>query len=192
VLHSPLDCSDGGTTINTASQLQVEQTPADVMDYKYIGFTATLGSLANITINIGGQSYSTSWQSVPAGGVGVYHGSLFVPTTATGTVSADLIRNGQSILTVTGESIGGCTEGGYANFNPWVGGDFVPGQISVETPHDLSELVCIEGTGTSDFAELCSVVCEYGYCPISGRQASSSFKTSFYSFLTRLLSSDSI
>ncbi|CAD6446789.1 70f8fb62-2be9-40c0-91c7-3914c6610b41 [Sclerotinia trifoliorum] len=164
MLHSPNDCNDGNTTVNTASQYQIESLPADIMTYKYIGFTATLGSMANVTIHVGDQVSAASWQTVPAGDVGVYHGSLLV--TGTGTVSADLVRDGVTILTITGESIGGCGEDGYANFNPWVGGDFVPGKISVETPYELSDLVCVEGSGAPGFAEMCSVVCEYGYCPI--------------------------
>ncbi|ESZ94750.1 alpha-1,3-glucanase/mutanase [Sclerotinia borealis F-4128] len=164
MLHSPSECNDGNTTVNTASQFQVEGLPHDIMTYKYIGFTATLGSMANVTIHVGDQVSAASWQTVPAGDVGVYHGSLFV--TGTGAVSADLIRDGTTILTIDGESIGGCGNGGYANFNPWVGGDFVPGKISVETPYDLSDLVCIEGSGATGFATICSLVCEYGYCPI--------------------------
>jgi hypothetical protein len=166
VLHSPNDCNDGGTTINTASQYQIEDFPADVLNYKYIGVTAVLGSSASVTVTVGGHAYPVGWQSEPAGGVGVYHGSVYITTT--GAVSADLIRNSATILTVTGEAIGGCTEGGYANLNPFVAGDFVSGKISVETPHDISDLVCTQGSGAEGFASMCLVVCEYGYCPIGG------------------------
>ncbi|PQE03158.1 alpha-13-glucanase mutanase protein [Rutstroemia sp. NJR-2017a BBW] len=166
LLHSPNDCSDGGTTINTASQYQIEDLPVNVLNYKYIGVTAVLGSSASVTVTVGGQVYPVGWQSEPAGGVGVYHGSVFI--TSTGAVSADLIRNSATILTVTGKPIGGCTTGGYANFNP-----FVSTKISVETPHDVSDLVCTQGSGAEGFAAMCYVVREYGYCPIGGKKGPS-------------------
>ncbi|PQE24790.1 alpha-13-glucanase mutanase protein [Rutstroemia sp. NJR-2017a BVV2] len=171
LLHSPNDCSDGGTTINTASQYQIEDLPVDVLNYKYIGVTAVLGSAASVTVTVGGQVYPVGWQSEPAGGVGVYHGSVYI--TSTGAVSADLIRNSATILTVTGEPIGGCTTGGYANFNPFVAGDFVSTKISAQTPHDVLDLVCTQGSGAEGFTSMCLVVCEYGYCPIGGKKGPS-------------------
>lgn len=72
--------------------------------------------MANVTIHVGDQVAAASWQTVPVGDVGVYHGSFFV--TGTRAVSPDLVRDGVVILTITGESIGGCGPNGYANFNP--------------------------------------------------------------------------
>ncbi|PQE29794.1 alpha-1,3-glucanase mutanase protein [Rutstroemia sp. NJR-2017a WRK4] len=145
-------------------QYQIEDLPVNVLNYKYIGVTAVLGSSASVTVTVGGQVYPVGWQSEPAGGVGVYHGSVFI--TSTGAVSADLIRNSATILTVTGKPIGGCTPDGYANFVPFVAGDFVSTKISAENPHDVSDLVCTQGSGAEGFAAMCYVVCEYGYCPI--------------------------
>lgn len=60
------------------------------------------------------------YQSDRANDVGVYYGSLYIGE-LTGDVSADLLRNDESFLTVNGEPIGGCTDS-YMNFNIWVSG----------------------------------------------------------------------
>lgn len=71
LLHD-ISCNDGDTTVNTASQLQFEYAPADVLDAKYIGFTAVLASPANVTVTVGGRAMAASWQIEPADDAGVY------------------------------------------------------------------------------------------------------------------------
>jgi hypothetical protein len=54
------DCSKGGATINTASQLQVENLPESTFKYNYIGFMGTVGSPVNVSTTVGGHSQSVS------------------------------------------------------------------------------------------------------------------------------------
>lgn len=92
----------------------------------------------------------------------MYHGKI--QTDNTGAVIGELIRDGKTFVSFSGEAIGGCTEDGYANFNPWVGGDF-GGAIVSATTQDISKLNCTSGTGAREFASICSTTCNYGYCP---------------------------
>lgn len=54
LLHHVEDCNDGQTTVNTASQLQMEFAPGDVLSHYYIGYTAVLASHADVVITVGG------------------------------------------------------------------------------------------------------------------------------------------
>jgi len=56
-------CNSGGTSGNTAEQLQVEFAPAEVMQDKLF-FTAQLASLATVTVSIGGVSQSAEWSDI--------------------------------------------------------------------------------------------------------------------------------
>lgn len=168
MLHSVDGCNDNQTPVNTASQLQYEYSAGSVLgDGKYIGFMAVLGSPGNISISVGGKNMAGAWTSEPAGGVGVYYGSVFIEDGASGTVAASIIRNDKTVFAVTSDkAVGGCDADGNANFNIYVSGDFSPATIpAVETPYDVSELACTAGTGAGDFAGICSVVCKYNYCP---------------------------
>ncbi|KAF5501368.1 Mutanase [Colletotrichum siamense] len=170
LLHSTDGCSDGGTPVNTATQLQYEYSAGDVLGGgKYIGYYAVLASPGNISISVGGKNMAGSWASEPAGGVGVYYGSVFVEDGASGTVAASIIRNDQTVFAITSDKdIGGCDADGNANFNPYVYGDFSTKAVSAtETAHDVSDLVCTAGTGAEGFAGICAIVCKYGYCPSS-------------------------
>jgi hypothetical protein len=58
--HPKDACSNGGTTGNTASQLQVEVAPS-VMVQDEIYFAAPLGSAATVSVTIGGVAVAATW-----------------------------------------------------------------------------------------------------------------------------------
>lgn len=85
-------------------------------------FTAVLGSIADVSVSIGGTSSAAKWTNVPDGnGAGLYHGS--VPFNGRlGAVVVTITRNGVTIATGTGKSISTtCGVNGLANWNAWVG-----------------------------------------------------------------------
>ncbi|KAI8196540.1 Mutanase [Colletotrichum sp. SAR 10_65] len=161
-------CSDGETSGNTASQLQLEFSPAEVMQDR-IFFSAVLGSHADVTVNVGGTSQAGTWTSVPDGGIGVYHGS--VPFQGRGSVTISLQRGGANIATIDGGSItDNCAERGLTNWNAWVGSAMAAGSISATPALSRDEQKCIKGTGATGFTKLCEFTCKYGYCPVSACQ----------------------
>ncbi|KAH7020819.1 glycosyl hydrolase family 71-domain-containing protein [Microdochium trichocladiopsis] len=165
--HDVNSCNDGGTVVNTATQLQPESLPSDILNFRYIGFTATLVSEATLTITVGGQALSAAWYSKPAGGVGVYYGQAYITDGLSGDVRATLKRNGATIATVNdGTRIGGCNPAGYANFNLHVYGGKASGGVSAQTV-SRNDLVCIRGTGAPGFTDICAAACGLGYCPES-------------------------
>jgi hypothetical protein len=165
-----VNCNAGGTVVNTVTHLQQEFAPESIG--QHIQFEALLGSMANVTITVGGVSYDAPWKKVPYGNVGVYHGRIALRTDATGPVLINLYRSGVLLRTLTGRSVGGCMigDGNYANFNAETAGSTLGKAISATTPGLWSDLVCTEGNGVSkgSFSELCPFVCSLGYCPLGG------------------------
>jgi hypothetical protein len=154
-------CADGKTVGNTHTQLQREFPPGEVSQDK-IFFSALLASQQPVTVTIGGVNLDAEWRSTPAGGAGIYHGSVAYGSN-TGTVVVtvgSMVFTGESISTncnrVTGQN-------GLTNWNAWVGST-TGATVHVESP-DLGDQVCVRGTGVNDFAGLCSFACNYGYCP---------------------------
>jgi hypothetical protein len=159
-------CSDGGTTGNTASQLQLEFPPQSVMQDK-IFFSAVLGADAQPTVTVGGKTFQPKWSSIPDGGVGIYHGSVEL-SGDTGAVSVQISRGGRSLARVDGMAISvvSCNNG-LTNWNPWVGSAVAAGSTSVAMPRSRNEQGCVKGTGTKGFTELCEFNCKHDYCPVS-------------------------
>lgn len=164
VLHPVSGCSDGGTSINTFQQLQLEESASSGLNYHWVGYIATLASEADIKVSVGGKSVKASWIAKPAGGAGVYYGAAVLESGMTGDVAASITRDGATIISFTSDkAIGGCKDG-FANFNPYVFGKFSMADVS-GTTKDVSELKCIQGRGNNDFNAICTVVCSFGYCP---------------------------
>lgn len=158
-------CDAKGTVGNTASHLQIEFPPAQVMQDK-IFFSAVLGSAATVSVSIGGVTKQASWSATPDGGVGVYHGSI--PFFGFGAVVVQLSRGSSSIATIqNGLSISSPCQSIYAEFNAYVASATASNSISATPPRSRSQQTCIEGWGPGDFAGLCSFNCKNGYCPIS-------------------------
>lgn len=155
-------CDDGGTTGNTASQLQEEFWPWDIVEDK-IFFSALLASSQAVSVTVGGVAVSASWTFEPENGKGLYHGS-----------AAYGGSRGAVVITVGSMSLAGreitdaCNhvdgQNGQQNWNAWVGS--VDG-ASVNTEVDISLWGCIEGSspGAPEFADLCEFTCKYDYCP---------------------------
>lgn len=159
-------CSDGGTTGNTAGQLQLEFPPQSVMQDK-IFFSAVLGAEAQATVTVGGKTFQPEWSSVPDGGVGVYHGSVALYGD-TGAVSVQISRGGGPLARVEGTAISTAScHDGLTNWNPWVGSAVVAGSTSAAMPRSRNEQGCVKGTGVNGFTELCEFNCKYDYCPVS-------------------------
>lgn len=156
-------CTDGGTTGNTASQLQYEFYPADIVEDK-IFYTALLASEQGVSVSVGGVDLGAIWTSKPDGGIGLYHGSVaYGGTTGNVVVKVgSMVMSGASISTSCDHTKG---QDGVTNWNAWVGS--ATGSSVHATPAlNLTEQVCIRGTGATAYRGLCEFSCNLAYCPI--------------------------
>ncbi|PYH29356.1 glycoside hydrolase family 71 protein [Aspergillus neoniger CBS 115656] len=158
--------SDGGTTGDIVSELQVEYWPYEIVQDK-IFYSALLGSQADITVSVGGTDLGASWTATPSGDVGVYHGSVSF-SGHSGAVVITISRDGVTIASIDGQTISsGCAAASdIENWNAWVGSSMSSSTISVTPATSLSNETCIEGWGAGNFLGLCSAACSWGYCPI--------------------------
>ncbi|KAK4170847.1 glycosyl hydrolase family 71-domain-containing protein [Triangularia setosa] len=133
-------CGSGGTTGNTALQLQLEFPAAEVAA-DAVFYTAQLASEgATVTVSIGGVYTVGTWSDTPDGGSGLYHGNVSF-NSRTGPVQITLSRGGKTLASASGTPISStCT---LANWNAWVGN-----AMSSETTEGL-----------------CSYACNFGFCP---------------------------
>ncbi|ESZ89825.1 putative alpha-1,3-glucanase/mutanase [Sclerotinia borealis F-4128] len=156
-------CADGGTTENTASQLQVEFYPIDIVQDK-IFYSALLGSSQSVRVTVGGVDLDATWTSKPDGDVGIYHGSVAYGG-ALGEIVVtvgSMVMSGEAITTSCDRVNG---QDGLTNWNAWVGS--ASGSTVSATPAlNLTEQVCILGTGVAAYKDLCSYSCHLGYCLI--------------------------
>lgn len=112
-------CNSGGTSGNTAQQLQIEFDPAEVAQ-DIIVFSAVLASDASISVMVGGVALPAKWENKPSGGVGVYHGSVAYGGNR-GAVKITISRSGNTIASFTGTDITTSCPDGYTNWNAWWG-----------------------------------------------------------------------
>ncbi|CAG8920185.1 unnamed protein product [Penicillium salamii] len=156
--------SDGDTTANTVSQLQLEYHVKDVAQ-DLIFFSALLGSTAQVIVTVGGVDLGASWTHIPSGNVGIYHGSVSFKGHS-GDVHVTVTRGGATLVALGGESISsGCSNTlGIENWNAWVGSKMAEKSISVKSP-SLANQVCVQGWGKGNFAGICDFTCSLGYCP---------------------------
>ncbi|RLL93056.1 hypothetical protein CFD26_100639 [Aspergillus turcosus] len=159
--------SDGGTTGNTVSQLELEYWPQEIVQDK-IFFSALLGSSADVSVTIGGANLGAAWTSIPSGGIGIYHGSVSFAGHS-GAVEVTISRGGSTIATVNGQSISaGCAaSSAVENWNAWVGSAMSTSTIAATPAFSLSEASCVEGWGYGNFLGLCEAACGWGYCPMT-------------------------
>ena len=65
-------CDDGWTTGNTASQLQLEFTPQDVVQDRIFCSALLASSQAvTVTVTVGGVNLSAAWTKTPSGSAGI-------------------------------------------------------------------------------------------------------------------------
>jgi hypothetical protein len=163
-LGSAKACQNGGTIGNTASHLQIEYDPTDLLQDK-IFFSVLLGSDADVSVTVGGRPIPAQWKYKPYGNVGIYHGNAQF-TGNTGQVVVTISRSGNTVLQLAGlKPIGDGCQGGIANYNAFT--QSAGGQtVSVSPKDNLSKLKCIQGFGMAGFEEICQFTCSRGYCPI--------------------------
>jgi Glycosyl hydrolase family 71 len=116
-------CSTGGTTGNTASQGQTEVSPTTVSLDK-VFFSALLDGPANVDVTIGSSTVAGTWRNTPAGGSGIYHGSVpFNGATGPFTVTIWRSVNGaqSTVAEVEGAAITTACQDGIVNWNAWTG-----------------------------------------------------------------------
>lgn len=155
-------CSTGGTTGNTASQLQYEFSPKEVAQSK-IFYSALLGSSgATITVTVGGVVYPGAWKNSPDGGVGIYHGS--VDYSGYGDVVVSMIHSGTT-TSVSG-SISSICQANVTNWNAWVGYKWGQSISTTKPALSIYDQKCTEGRGAGVYNLICQYTCQYGYCPL--------------------------
>ncbi|KAJ5827408.1 hypothetical protein N7447_004171 [Penicillium robsamsonii] len=161
---NPLDyCDVGGTTLNTASQLQIEYNPKETLEARI--WVMSLFSSGNAAVLVNGES--VEWDYIPDGSAGaaIRFGSVAAPI---GPVRIILVVGdimGQSPNTI---DITTSCDGGFNNFNAWVGsvGGWSPYGDLYYTSFDIKDQKCVQGKGAYDFNGLCNFTCSYGYCPV--------------------------
>lgn len=156
-LYPSNGCSDGHTTGNTASQLQVESEPGSILQDQ-VFFTALLTSEADVTVTVGGNSYHGGWTTKPPGGAGLYHGSA--PISGTGPISVSVM--GMTAKGSKGYASNCDDNGNFNNYNAYVVS--TTGR-TVWTDISLDGYKCVAGFGINGFEKLCSFACSHGYCP---------------------------
>lgn len=156
-------CGDGGTTGNTASQLQIEYSPNAMMQDR-VFYDALLTGPAQVQVSIGGVVQDGAWDQEPHGGIGLYHGSVSIGS-ASGPVVVTLKRRGAAIVTINGAAITGSCTSGLNNYNPWVGSARGPVVSAVTPVGNVALLSCVKGCGVYEFTGVCDFACSNGYCP---------------------------
>ena len=155
-------CGTGNTTGNTASQLQLEFPPSEVAQDR-VFFSALLTESADMTVLYGPNSYQVSWDYIPDGGVGIYHGSIPMDTVS-GEWGLIISRGDTTVINyqVPQQVYDSCTDG-ITNWNAWVGSYSAGLDDGGFPPRTLSEQVCTQGWGAGNFDGLCNFTCKYGY-----------------------------
>jgi hypothetical protein len=162
-------CSGGGTTGNTATQLQLE-FPPELVSQDRLYIAALLTAPASLTVTGAGTSNvdADKWDIMPDGGVGLYYTS--VPMSGPARYTIQLSRGGAVLNEFSTVVQQECFAGGLANWNArvttsqWDNG--YTKKVWTQQP-PLSQRVCIKGWGPGNFANLCAFTCEMGYCPDS-------------------------
>ncbi|CAI0649773.1 unnamed protein product [Colletotrichum noveboracense] len=163
-LAGTTSCDRNGTVANTASQLQIEYLPDEVMDDN-IFFIALLSKKAKVECLIGGHSVEGKFYQGPEGdGAGMYLGECS-PWGHEGSVEVRITRP-DLYLQLTGDAISyECSRwNGFSNFNAYVMSSLDPASLPAEAD-DYSELSCVNGTGMAKAATLCEFTCSLDYCP---------------------------
>ncbi|KAM7212852.1 Glycosyl hydrolase family 71 domain containing protein [Rhypophila decipiens] len=160
--HPGSACGTGGTTGNTASQLQQTYAPA-MLAQDRVFYAALLGSSATVTVSIGGQTIAGTWTITPSNNIGLFRGSVATGG-RTGAVVVTISRSGTQMLSASGNPITNSCPSGITNWNANVIAG-TPRSISSVSPLSLSSSVCTSGFGDPRYLDLCYFACKYGYCP---------------------------
>ncbi|KAK1142020.1 Glucan endo-1,3-alpha-glucosidase agn1 [Aspergillus melleus] len=123
-------CSDGKTTGNTETQAQKLYKPEEILQDK-IFYSALLESPADITVSIGGNNKTATWDDKPDGSKGIYHGSIEVGKKL-GDVVVTLSRDKQFLAQMKGKAITDKCEKNLTNWNAWVGNATSTGELAAK------------------------------------------------------------
>lgn len=158
--NSPMSpCGFAETVGNTATQMQLEYSPAVVLSDR-IFYSALLASSAAVTVTVGGVSLGATWSDTPAGGAGIYHGSAsFAGRTGDVVVTVNGIPAARGVVPIG--PAGSCS----MNFNPYTVSATGPTSNVVV---NINSHVCIAGFGIGNFQNICKFACALGYCPVTG------------------------
>lgn len=164
----PRDACSGGNTTGTAIKERApDETDTDTWLQDKIFFSALLSANASVKISMGNSKTNAVWDNEPDDGVGIYHGSFAYDPDHLGEPTITISRDKQEVVHVKGRALTTSCTSGFANYNAWVGSETSGKTIPAVLPElPLSKQVCIEGSGSSNFTELCQFTCKYGYCPI--------------------------
>lgn len=158
-------CDTNGTVGNTASQLQFEFEPDHIMEDK-IFYAAILDGPPNkVECLVGGTTFwGLTIDSPEGGGAGLYTGECGDASMA-GPVKVKITR-GSLVLEMAGEPITtDCQRwNGFINYNAYTMGTKASSSTPL-TAADISNLVCVSGTGMWKVESLCQFTCANGYCP---------------------------
>jgi hypothetical protein len=155
-------CGDGGTTANTASQLQIEYRPVEIVEDR-IFVSAFLSEPAYLTINYGVGEYGVDWDYTPEGGVGIYHANMAL-NGQTGSATVQLLRDSGVFISYNpSQGISTTCTNDITNWNVWVGSATYTLASTIPPPLSLSKQVCVQGWGVGNFEGLCEFTCRYGY-----------------------------
>ncbi|KAH6842747.1 mutanase [Chaetomium sp. MPI-CAGE-AT-0009] len=172
-------CRDGGTTGNTATQLQLEYPPKDIFQDK-IFIAALLSEPASLMLGDKGGTYGSveEWDYVPPGGVGIYRHSIDMADVmkfySRGNFTLYISRGEDQwfIVAWTPLIVKETCYMGFTNWNPIVTAAYASPShpVKSEKAMRLSDQQCVEGFGATyfgNFDDLCRLTCKYGYCPPS-------------------------
>lgn len=173
-------CQDGGTTGNTATQLQIEYDPSAIFQDK-IFIAALLAEPAYIEWTDGRHAnvitHPDGWDYIPPGGVGIYQHSIDLTSmmgqVGASEVAAQLYRT-PNPYTSSGFLVPSTSVVpddtcylGLANWNALVAAEYSKEEgVRTEKALKLSDQACVEGFGAAlfgNFNELCWFTCKYDY-----------------------------
>ncbi|OLN96838.1 Mutanase Pc12g07500-like protein 1 [Colletotrichum chlorophyti] len=168
------NCNDGGTTGNTASQLQIEYEPSQIFEDR-IYVAALLASPATLQITDGEHLNElvtpNEWDYIPADGVGIYQTSVPMDSMVDrAEVNAELNRAVTFATAKSSHTISSTCNAGLTNWNAVVSSGYSSQAAKSDKALKLSEQACVEGFGATrfgDFNKLCSFTCKYNYCPLT-------------------------
>lgn len=160
-------CATSGTTVNTASQLQIEFEPVDVLEDRIFVMALLQDGNHGVIVDVNADAGVLEWDSRPDDelGPGLWFGSY---PASPGKVTITLYKGDVESASAVGLEISSRCEKDINNYNAWVGsltGKFQTAG-SYNTAVDLADQVCVKGKGAYDFNDLCKFTCSYGYCPV--------------------------
>lgn len=160
-------CATGGTTVSTASQLQIEFEPVNVLEDRIFVMALLQDGNHGVIVDVNADAGVLEWDSRPDDelGPGLRFGSY---PASPGKVKITLYKGDVESASAVGWEISSRCGKDINNYNAWVGsltGKFQTAG-SYNTEVDLADQVCVKGKGAYDFNDLCKFTCSYGHCPV--------------------------